>query len=579
VRFFEPGDQTFDQRVDGFSWDVPEYFNIAQACCIRHAESPLTATQTALICVDEQDVAESAVTDVDTVAGTRYTFEQLHHLSNRFANALAHLGCKAGDRFAIVLPQRVETAIAHVAAHKLGAVSLPLSVLFGAEALQHRLADSGAKVVIASADHAETLSKLSLQLADLQHVLLCDIDIDNSSPAAGAPAAVDFWQLIDDFEFEFTCVNTRADDPACLIYTSGTTGPPKGALLAHRSLIGYLPGFELSLNFFPQADDVFFTPADWAWTGGLFDGLLPTLFYGMPIVGYDYRKFQPEKILDLLSRQKVTCGFFPPTALKMLRSVNDIKKAYSLYLRSIMSGGEMVGEGLLQWADLELGVVINEMYGQTEHNFTIGNCAAIMPPKPGSMGKAYPGHKLEILNDDGSVAAVGDNGEIVVHRNDAAHFLGYWNQPEATQKKYSGDWFHTGDVGFRDSDGYLWFTGRKDDVITSSGYRIGPGEIEDSILKHPAVLQVAVVGVPDPAGIRGDIVKAFIVLRDNFQPSETLGEDIKSTVRHQLSAHEYPRQVEFIDSLPITTTGKVRRLELRARDKARREAGLDPSNN
>jgi len=195
------------------------------------------------------------------------------------------------------------------------------------------------------------------------------------------------------------------------------------------------------------------------------------------------------------------------------------------------------------------------------------------------MGKAYPGHKLEILNDDGSVAAVGDNGEIVVHRNDAAHFLGYWNQPEATQKKYSGDWFHTGDVGFRDSDGYLWFTGRKDDVITSSGYRIGPGEIEDSILKHPAVLQVAVVGVPDPAGIRGDIVKAFIVLRDNFQPSETLGEDIKSTVRHQLSAHEYPRQVEFIDSLPITTTGKVRRLELRARDKARREAGLDPSNN
>ncbi len=490
-----------------------------------------------------------------------------------------HLGCEVGDRIAIVLPQRVENAIAHVAAHKLGAVSLPLSVLFGKEALQHRLADSGARVVIASTEHAETLSNLSLQLPDLQHVLLCDIDGDNSLPATGMPATGDFWQLIEEFETEFTCVNTRADDPACLIYTSGTTGPPKGALLAHRSLIGYLPGFELSLDFFPQADDIFFTPADWAWTGGLFDGLLPTLYYGMPIVGYDYRKFQPEKILDLLSRQKVTCGFFPPTALKMLRAVNDIKKTYPLYLRSIMSGGEMVGEELLEWADLELGVVINEMYGQTEHNFTVGNCAAIMPPRPGSMGKAYPGHKLEILNDDGSVAATGNSGEIVVHRHDAAHFLGYWNQAEATQNKYSGDWFHTGDVGFRDSDGYLWFTGRKDDVISSSGYRIGPGEIEDSILKHPAVLQVAVVGVPDPEGIRGDIVKAFIVLRDNFQSSQSLKEEIKSTVRRQLSAHEYPRQVEFIDSLPITTTGKVRRLELRARDKARQETGLDPFNN
>ena len=336
MRFFEPGDQTFDQRVDGFSWNIPEFFNIAQACCIRHAESPLSATHTALICVDEQDVAESVETDADTVTDTCYTFEQLHHLSNRFANALAHLGCKVGDRIAIVLPQRVETAIAHLAAHKLGAVSLPLSVLFGTEALQHRLADSGAKVVIASADHAETLSNLSLQLPDLQHVLLCDGE--NSSSAA-----VDFWQLIDDFGPAFNCVDTRADDPACLIYTSGTTGPPKGALLAHRSLIGYLPGFELSLNFFPQSNDVFFTPADWAWTGGLFDGLLPTLFYGMPIIGYDYRKFQPEKILDLLSRQKVTCGFFPPTALKMLRSVNDINKSYQLYLRSIMSGGEMVG--------------------------------------------------------------------------------------------------------------------------------------------------------------------------------------------------------------------------------------------
>ena len=571
MRFFEPGNHTFEQLVDGFSWDVPEFFNIAQACCIRHAESVVTATHTALVCVDESNVADAS-------ADVRYTFEQLHHLSNRLANALKHLGCSTGDRVAIVLPQRVETAIAHIAAHKLGAVSLPLSVLFGSEALQHRLADSGAKVVIASADHATTLSNLSSQLPQLQHVVLCDSDSDSDSHEETSDM-YGFWQLIDGFEPEFTCVETRADDPACLIYTSGTTGPPKGALIAHRSMIGNLPGFELSLDFFPQADDVFFTPADWAWTGGLFDGLLPTLFYGMPVVGYDYRKFQPLQILNLLSRLKVTCGFFPPTALKMLRSVKDIRKSYPLQLRSIMSAGEMVGEELFEWARLELGVVINEMYGQTEHNYMVGNCSSIMPPKPGSMGKAYPGHRLEVLNEDGTFAAVGESGEFVAHQNDAVHFLGYWKQPEATQKKYSADWFHTGDVGYKDSEGYLWFTGRKDDVITSSGYRIGPGEIEDSILKHSAVLQVAVIGVPDPAGIRGDIVKAFVVLRDGFDSSQTLAEDIKNTVRKQLSAHEYPRQVEFIDSLPITTTGKVRRLELRARENARREANLDLKNN
>ena len=563
MRIFEPGNESFDQLVATFSWQVPEYFNIATAVCERHAADPVRAGQTALICAREDQPAGQIA---------RYDFKQLDELANRLANALSQLGCGKGDRVAIVLPQRLETAVAHIAAHKLGAVSLPLAVLFGVDALQHRIGDSGAKVVIASSSHAQTLCNLMPDLPDFKHLLICEDDSAEASLPADA-GVHEFHTLLDSHSGDFETIKTRSDDPACLIYTSGTTGPPKGALIAHRSMLGNLTGFELSLNFFPQQDDVFYTPADWAWTGGLFDGLLPTLFYGKPVLGYDSRKFDPVRTLELLETHQVTCGFFPPTALKMLRTVDDISSRYNLKLRAIMSAGEMVGEELLDWAERELGVVINEMYGQTEQNYMVGNCAEIMKPKPGSMGKAYPGHQVAIMREDGSFAEDNEAGEFVAHKDDAVHFLGYWNQPQATASKYTGDWFHTGDVGYRDADGYLWFTGRRDDVITSAGYRIGPGEIEDCILKHSAVLQVAVIGAPDPDGIRGDIVKAFIVVRPGVDATDDLAADIKQVVRSQLSAHEYPRLIEFIEELPMTTTGKVRRIELRERDIAKYKGG------
>jgi len=313
-------------------------------------------------------------------------------------------------------------------------------------------------------------------------------------------------------------VDTSADDPACLIYTSGTTGPPKGALVAHRAVLGTFTGFEMSQNFFPKSGDLFWTPADWAWTGGLWDALLPGLNYGMPVLAYEGGGFDPERVGELMGKYAVTNAFIPPTALKMLRSIPNIGSRYKIKLRAVMSAGEQVGAELIHWGREALGLTINEMWGQTEFNYLVGNCSAIMDPKPGSMGKPYPGHRVDVIDDEGQPVATGEQGELAAWGDDPVRFIGYWNNEEATRAKFSGNWFRTGDVGYRDEDGFLWFVGRKDDVISSAGYRIGPGEIEDSLLKHPAVRQAAVIGKPDE--LRGQIVKAYVVLSADYEPNE-----------------------------------------------------------
>jgi acetyl-CoA synthetase len=506
---------------------------MAGAVCDRHAGK---SSATALLC--------------ETSAGqkTRYTFSDLRSLSNRLANAFQSVGVQPGDRVAIILPQRVETGLCHLAAWKIGAVSLPLSILFGTDALQYRLQDSGARIAICSKEVFDRVQSLRAELPDLGTVINCD------DPKAG------FWPLLNRGADTFETINSGADDPALIIYTSGTTGPPKGAVIAHRCLLGNLPGFEMSHNFFPQSDDLMWTPADWAWTGGLLDALIPAWFYGQPVLGYDGGRFDAEKACDLMDRYRVRNAFIPPTALKMLRQVGDLK-ARGVHLRSIMSAGESLGAQLYEWAAQALGVQVNEMWGQTEFNYIVGNCSAIMPVKPGSMGKAYPGHRVEPVDEGGNVLGDGEIGELCAHRDDPVMFLGYWQREQATQDKYLGPWWSTGDVGYRDADGYLWFVGRKDDVISSAGHRIGPGEIEDCMLKHPAVAQAAAVGSPDE--LRGEIVKAFIVLAQDHAPSDALRQDIQDAVRRNLAAYEYPREIEFVSELPMTTTGKVRRIELR----------------
>lgn len=534
----------FDAICASFKWNIPEYSNIAHDVCDRHTRH---ADDVALF-YEHADGKEQT-----------FTFGQIKSLSNRFANALLALGVSRGDRVAIILSQRAETAISHLAAYKIGAVALPLSILFGPDAVEYRLRDSGVKAVVTDNDHLPMLQAMKPVLPELQTVIGCDDE---------AEGELAFWPLLEQASDALKIVATRADDPALLIYTSGTTGPPKGALIAHRSLLGNLTGFELSQNFFPRDDDVFWTPADWAWTGGLLDGLLPTWYYAKPIVAYEGGKFDPEKACHLMHKYAVTNAFIPPTALKMMRQVDNIGNRFRLGVRGIMSAGEAVGEELYRWTAEALAVKVNEMWGQTEFNYLVGNCSEIMPVRPGSMGKPYPGHTVDVIGEDGQPMRAGETGELAARSGDPVMFLGYWGNEDATREKFIGEWFCTGDVGVRDEDGYLWFVGRKDDVISSAGYRIGPGEIEDCLLKHPAVVQAAAIGSPDE--LRGNIVKAFIVLAKGYSPSDDLKKEIQDSVRTRLAAYEYPREIEFIDEVPMTTTGKVRRVELRERELTRK---------
>ena len=536
MRLVRPEWGDWDAIYERFQWNIPQYFNIAQVACDHHAER--SGSEVAIYYENKEGKA------------SRYTFLELSRLSNQFANTLRHQGIGKGDRVGIILPQRPETVISHFGIYKLGAVALPLSVLFGPEAVSYRLNNSGTKVVITDTQHVELLESIRDQLPHLETIIDCD-------------SANGFWKEIERASDSFEVVDTLAEDPAYLVYTSGTTGPPKGALAPHRCLIGNLTGFEMSHNFFPQKDDLFWTPADWAWTGGLLDALIPSLYYGVPVLGYDGGKFEPEKACHLLEKYRVRNGFIPPTALKMLRQVANMQKRFDINMRSIMSAGESLGTELYHWGKEAFGIEINEMWAQTEFNYIAGNCSEVMSVRPGSIGKSYPGHSVEAVDEDGNILEVGEIGELAADRNDPVMVSGYWNNKEATQEKYIGKWWGTGDTGYKDEDGYLWFVGRKDDVISSAGYRIGPGEIEDCLLKHPAIAQVAVIGIPDK--LRGEAVKAYIVLKDGNQPSGKLTAEIQDSVRKRLAAYEYPRFIEYIDDLPLTTTGKVRRNELRAR--------------
>ena len=478
------------------------------------------------------------------------SYGALHEASNRLANVLRARGIGQGDRVAILLPQAPAVAISHIAIYKLGAIALPLAMLFGVEAISYRLADSGARALITDAQGLAKLAGIRESVPNLELVLSLDGVGDGAESFHGALARA---------AAQFTPVATTADDPALMVYTSGTTGPPKGALHAHRVLLGHLPGIEFPHEFLPQSGDRFWTPADWAWAGGLLNVLLPGLHYGVPVVAQKSEKFDPEQAYALMARLRVRNAFIPPTALRMLRSAPPPKQ--KVRLRSLGSGGEALGTEAYDWGRSALDLTINEFYGQTECNLVLASCAAIGVSCPGAIGKPVPGHVVGVIRPDGSLCAPGQPGQIAIRRPDPVMFLEYWGKPDATREKFIGDWMTTGDQGVADADGYVQFIGRDDDVITSSGYRIGPTEIEDCLIRHPAVALAAVVGKPDP--VRTEIVKAFIVLKSGHRPSDALAAEIQGFVKTRLSAHEYPREVAFIEQMPMTTTGKVIRRLLR----------------
>jgi acetyl-CoA synthetase len=535
-----PHVEDYDSLRRQFQWRVPSRYNIGVDVCDRWAEKEPDRLAILYARPDGRDVP--------------ITYGWLRDTSNRLANALRAHGISRGDRVSILLPQSPEVAAIHIAIYKLGAVALPLAVLFGVDALSYRLENSGAKALITNAWGVERIAEVRNELPALKLVLSLD------GPGDGARG---FADELSRASSDFAPVDTSPDDPAMMVYTSGTTGQPKGALHGHRVLIGHFPGVETHHDFLPQPGDRLWTPADWAWAGGLLNVLLPGLHYGVPVVARRFEKFDPEEAFALMARAQIRNAFIPPTALRMLRAAPNPKGRYGINMRSIGSGGESLGAETYEWGKSAFGLVINEFYGQTECNIVLAACNAIGVSKAGAIGKPVAGHTVGIIDNDGNELKPGETGQIAVKRPDPVMFLEYWGKPEATRDKFIGDWMTTGDQGVMDDEGYVSFVGRDDDVITSAGFRIGPGEIEDCLIRHPAVALAAAVGKPD--ALRTEIVKAFIVLKKGYAASDALASDIQGFVKTRLSAHEYPREVAFIEDMPMTTTGKVIRRLLRER--------------
>jgi acetyl-CoA synthetase len=585
MRETKPPDH-YDAIYRQFRWQVPEHFNIAQVCCRRWAENPDTTKNIA--------ITPYFFPTNGLKSSQKLSYGELYTQANQLSHVLAHLGVQRGDKVAIVLPQRFETAIAYMAVLQMGAVAVPLSMLFGPEALEYRLNDSQTVVAIVDESTVGNVLAVRKRCPQLRALIgagdaaeQCEVDL--SFQCAMMPP-------------QFEAAQTKANDAAVLIYTSGTTGPPKGALIPHRALIGNLTGFVASQNWFgfdgasnKKSNAVFWSPADWAWTGGLMDALLPTLYFGREIVAYNGR-FSPEVAFDILQTHRVSHTFLFPTALKaMMKAFPKPRQQFKFKLQAIMSAGEAVGDAVYAYCEKELRIKVNEMFGQTEINYIVGNSNRFWPSKPGSMGKGYPGHWVAVINDNSEICKPGEVGEVAVNHldihgdPDPVFFLGYWSNEAATLKKTTVNkdgqrWCRTGDLASADAQGYLWYQGRADDMFKAAGYRIGPSEVENCLVKHPAVLNAAVVPKPDKE--RGAVVKAYVVLTPdfiakkpgniptngpkNFQNWEKeLIQSIQQHVRGLLAPYEYPKEIEFIDQLPMTTTGKVQRRVLRLQEEER----------
>jgi acetyl-CoA synthetase len=534
--------ESYERARTEFSWDVPPDYNAAYDLVGKHDETDRVALY-------------QAYPD-----GRRetYTFADLDRRSGRLASALSERGIGDGDRVGVVLPQVPANPVTHLACWKLGAISMPLSVLFGPDGLAYRLEDSGAAAVVTDSDNYDTVAEIRSECPALETVL--EVDWEGAGHHAGATAFESALESVDPGA-GFDPVETGPDTPGIIMYTSGSTGPPKGALHTQSVWLGHCPAFRMYFEL-DVSEGVFWTPADWAWIGAMGDLLFPAWHYGRPVVGYPMAGFDAATALDLMAEYDVTSAFLPPTAIRMLMGA-DVA-AYDLSLSEICSGGEPLTSEILEWADEELGgVAVNELYGQTEANLLVCNCREWFPAQPGSMGKPAPGHDVAVIDGGtGTELDAGEVGEIAVERGeDPVIFEEYWNDPEKTDAARVGKYHRTGDLAERDAEGYFWFKSRDDDLIITSGYRVGPSEVEDAILEHPDVEQVGVVGVPDET--RGEIIKAFCQPIEGATADDELRASIRSLVKENLAKHEYPREIEFVEALPTTTTGKIRRTALR----------------
>lgn len=536
---------SYNEIYINFKWNIPEYFNIGYAIIDRNMERGL-GDRPAIYYLDDE--------------GDRrvLTFGDLKRLSDGLASSLRDLGVGRGDVVGVYLQPRPEVVVSLGAIYRLGAVALSISPLIGIEGVEYRLRHSGAKALVVEGARRDVVDGAA-KIDGLRAVYVVgseprggkEYSLENQSKSGG----------------RVDVAATKSEEPAQLFYTSGSTGPPKGVLHAHRFLLGHIPTYQLYFELAPREGDVFWTNADWGWIGALGDVVLPSLYFGMPVLAYRRsRGFNAGEALKAMEEYGVTAAFITPTALRMIRrEYPQPLRDFGLRLRAVSTAGEAPGRELVEWALQAFKAPVNEFYGCTEANLVVTNHS--LWARPGSAGKPAPGHVVDVVDEDGRPLPPGSEGLIAVKLPDPVAFLGYWKNPEATAAKIRNGWFIIGDAGVKDVEGYIWFKGRVDDVIKVAGYRLGPEEVEEVIAKHPAVLEAAVIGKPDP--IRGTIVKAFVVLRPGVEPSEEVKRDIQNFVKSRLAAYAYPREIEFLDQLPRTETGKLKRYELRRREMER----------
>ena len=485
----------------------------------------------------------------------RYTFAELDELACRFAVFLNEIGVKRGESVAIHTAQSPQTAITHMAIYKIGAVALTLSHLYGPDAIAHVISDSKTKVLVTNSDYWGKLRSRCSSLGSLEHRIV------HGSCESGE---INFEDCLTRSAENFEPVITATEDPALLMYTSGSTGMPKGLIHSHRIIHAYLPTLTLVYNLelnYPNA--VFWSPADWAWVGGLLDLALPAWQHGQTVVSTNQR-FSAKWAFEFMQRHGVTHSFMTPTALKRLAEIPNPRKTWNLSMRVICTGGESLPGDVVRWAQEDFGIVCNEFYGLTEFNHMVGCCKALYPTIPGSMGRAFPGRRVAIIDDNGTEQPDGVTGEIASWKpDDPSLFLGYWGNPGVPEKMRLGNWLKSGDLGVRDKNGYFWYHGRNDDLIKSAGYRIGPNEVEDALVSHADVAEAAVVGKPDRE--RGSIVMAYVRVMKGVAKNNNTRENLQQFVKDNLAVYKYPREIEFVDSFPLTSSGKIRRNVLRKR--------------
>jgi acetyl-CoA synthetase len=530
------GVTSYEEADERIEWDLPERFNMGTAIVDKHVED---RGRVALFWENVDGPNET------------WTFWQLRNRCNQFGNMLRDLGIDTGDVVGVHVPQSPEAIVANAGLWRAGSVSMPLPYTVEINSLRYRLDDASATGLVVHADKLDNVRGLLDEIKSLKYLLVV-------GEADTGDGVVRLNPTLDTYSTVYDPVETIPDDTSTIFYTSGNTEKPKGAVHGHGFLIGHVPGYQILYNF--QMEGVYYTPADWGWGSGLIDLVTAALYNGQPVVGFNRGPFEPEEQCELLEKYGITHSFMPPTALNMLRDIDDTE--YDLGLEIVCAGGEALSSGAHEWATAR-DIVINEFYGQTEANFLVANCEALWGSKPGSMGQAMPGREVAVIDDDGNRVDPGEVGEVTLKNpwEDPIWFKEYLDKPEETGAVRLGDWHQTGDLAEKDEDGFFWYRSRKDDVIISSGYRISPIAVEDAIMKHDAVVDNAVIGVPHD--VRGEIVKAFVKVTDSAEASDALETDLQNIVKENLAKHEYPREIEFIEEFPTTESGKIRRKILR----------------